>query len=97
MDGRFTCSKRPGNARCTHIQSIPPPPCVDFALCAKTYVPMKMIDGCICSAMRKSILTNFSASPCHLLVSDEAEMAKNVALASCASACEKTPSIYRFS
>lgn len=50
-------------------------------------LPIKMMEGCICSAMRKSMRTSFSASPCHLLVSDDAEMAKNVALASCASAC----------
>ena len=38
-----------------------------------------------------SMRTSFSPSPCHWLVSEEAEMAKKVALASLASACTASP------
>lgn len=41
-------------------------------------------------ATLNNMRTSFSPSPCHLLVSDDAEMLKKVALASLASACTPT-------
>uniref|UniRef100_A0A1B0D796 Uncharacterized protein n=1 Tax=Phlebotomus papatasi TaxID=29031 RepID=A0A1B0D796_PHLPP len=47
---------------------------------------IKIIDGCISLATAKSALTSFSPSPTYLLVSDAAEMLKNVAEHSVATA-----------
>ena len=49
--------------------------------------PMNMMAGCMLLAILNSIRTSFSDSPCHLEVSDDAEMLKKVARASAASAC----------
>lgn len=42
---------------------------------------MNITLGCFMDANVKSVLTNFSASPIHLLVNELADMLKNVALA----------------
>jgi hypothetical protein len=39
---------------------------------------MKITLGCFSTAIRKRVLTNFSAYPTHLLVSDEADILKKV-------------------
>lgn len=48
--------------------------------------PMKTMEGCISVATAKRVRTSFSPSPCHLDVSEEADMLKKVAFASAASA-----------
>lgn len=47
---------------------------------------MKIIDGSYSDATSNNVLTNFSPSPTHLDVRDEADILKNVACASFANA-----------